>query len=150
MIFASSTGSSGHSLSANGPILHPTLDCGVLNFLAPRTLAFRPLILPVSTDQPMLMGLTNTSKADEVDIHLDGTFVGKLKKQEMIKVKTHVCHLLINYIIIFSGIKSRTSFPCIQLFRNNCRLEPSIIKMFKLESTFSKHIKSNKIKIKIL
>lgn len=87
MIFASSTGSSGHSLSANGPILHPTLDCGVLNFLAPRTLAFRPLILPIPKDQPMLMGLTKTSKADEVDIHLDGVSVGKLKKAEFLHVK---------------------------------------------------------------
>ena len=86
MIFASATGSSGHSLSANGPILHPTLDCGVLNFLAPRTLAFRPLILPISRDQPLLMRLTDSSKADEVDIHLDGVSVGKLKKQEIIKV----------------------------------------------------------------
>ena len=86
MIFASSTGSSGHSLSAGGPILHPNLDCGVLNFLAPRTLAFRPLILPISIDQPIKMGLTRTSKADEVDIHLDGVSVGKLSKDQLIHV----------------------------------------------------------------
>lgn len=89
MIFASSTGSTGHSLSANGPILHPTLDCGVLNFLAPRTLAFRPLILPISKDQPLLMGLTETSKAEEVDIHLDGVSVGKLKKDQIIQVQIY-------------------------------------------------------------
>ena len=89
MILASATGSSGHSLSAGGPILHPNLDCGVLNFLAPRTLAFRPLILPISSTQPIKMGLTRSSKADEVDIHLDGFYAGKLKKDQLLNVKIH-------------------------------------------------------------
>ena len=87
MILASSTGSSGHSLSAGGPILHPTLDCGVINFLAPRTLAFRPLIVPISSSHPMKMGLTRSSKANEVDIHLDGISAGKLKKDQLLNVK---------------------------------------------------------------
>lgn len=87
MILASATGSSGHSLSAGGPILHSSLDCGVLNFLAPRTLAFRPLILPISSSHPIKMGLTRLSKADEVDIHLDGNSAGKLKKEQLLNVK---------------------------------------------------------------
>ena len=86
MILASATGSSGHSLSASGPILHPSLSCGVLNFLAPRTLAFRPLILPLSRDQSIKMGLSLNSRAEEADIHLDGVFVGKLAKNQLIKV----------------------------------------------------------------
>jgi NAD kinase len=143
MIFASATGSSGHSLSAGGPILHPTLDCGVLNFLAPRTLAFRPLILPISSSQPIKMGLTRSSKADEVEIHLDGVSSGKLKKHHFLNVKRRV------EVFKFSslGIKGTTSFPCIQFLRNNCRLESSIIEMFKLESTLPKHFKNNKIDI---
>lgn len=87
MIFANATGSSGHSLSAGGPIIHPTLDCGVINFLAPRTLAFRPLILPIpSSKQPIKMGLTQASKADDVYINLDGVSYGKLLKNQLLSV----------------------------------------------------------------
>ena len=89
MIFANATGSSGHSLSAGGPIIHPTLDCGVMNFLAPRTLAFRALILPIpssSSNQPIKMGLTQKSRAEEVDVHLDGVSHGKLAKDQLLNV----------------------------------------------------------------
>ena len=87
MILATATGSSGHSLSAGGPILHPTLDCSVLNFLAPRTLSCRPLILPLDTlDRPIKMGITLESRAESVDIHLDGISVGNLKRGQLIKV----------------------------------------------------------------
>lgn len=91
MIFATATGSSGHSLSAGGPIIHPNLDCGVMNVLAPRTLAFRPLILPIpASNQPIKMGLTQKSRAEEVDIHLDGVSYGKLLKDQLISVSQFI------------------------------------------------------------
>lgn len=96
MILSTATGSSGHSLSAGGPIIHPTLDCGVLNFLAPRTLSCRPLILPLRFDQPIVMGLNSESRAEEVDIHLDGAPMGKLGKDQLIKV------INTNVLIIFA------------------------------------------------
>lgn len=85
---ATATGSSGHSLSAGGPILHPTLDCAILNMLAPRTLSFRPLILPISDTNPIKLGMCLGSRARECDVHLDGISVGKLAKEDMIDVRT--------------------------------------------------------------
>ena len=89
MILATATGSSGHSLSAGGPILHPELGCGVLNFLAPRTLSFRPLIVPFPKghDGQIKLGLHENSRATSVDIHLDGLSVGRLAKDQLINVK---------------------------------------------------------------
>lgn len=86
MILASATGSTGHSLSAGGPILHPTLSSGVLNFLAPRTLSCRPLIVPLEAESSIKMGLSLESRAEEVDIHLDGISSGKLKKGQLVTV----------------------------------------------------------------
>lgn len=96
MILASATGSTGHSLSAGGPILHPTLNCGVLNFLAPRTLSGRPLILPLDSHCSVKMGLSLESRAEEVDIHLDGVSVGNLKKGQLIKVKNFEIQMMTN------------------------------------------------------
>ena len=84
---ATATGSSGHSLSAGGPILHPTLDCAILNMLAPRTLSFRPLILPVYDLISIKLGLCHGSRAQDCDIHLDGINVGKLAKDDLINVQ---------------------------------------------------------------
>lgn len=90
MILASATGSTGHSLSAGGPLIHPTLDCAVLTFLAPRTLASRPLVLPIPRgDRPIKIGLCAESRAAEVDIHLDGSAFGRLKRDEIINVKMY-------------------------------------------------------------
>ena len=99
MILATATGSSGHSLSAGGPILHPQLDCGVLNFLAPRTLSFRPLIVPFSNENgPIKLGLHEDSRATEVDIHLDGVSIGRMTKDQLINVK----YFIIRFLFIYS------------------------------------------------
>lgn len=48
MLVATPTGSTAYSLSANGPILHPTVQCIALVPLAPHALTARPVTLPNS------------------------------------------------------------------------------------------------------
>lgn len=83
---STAAGSSGHSLSAGGPLLHPTLSCAVLNMISPRTLSFRPLIVPMEAEDRVQIGLAPEGKAKTVDVILDGVTVGEMLKTETITV----------------------------------------------------------------
>lgn len=49
LVISTPTGSTGHSLSAGGPILHPDAGVFVLTFICPHSLSGRPLVVPDSS-----------------------------------------------------------------------------------------------------
>ncbi|NOZ63974.1 MAG: NAD(+)/NADH kinase [Caldiserica bacterium] len=49
LIISTPTGSTGHSLSAGGPILHPEVEGMIIIPVCPHTLSHRPLIVPASS-----------------------------------------------------------------------------------------------------
>jgi NADH kinase len=47
VIVSTSSGSTGYSLSCGGPIVHPNIECIIVNQICPQSLSFRPFLIPL-------------------------------------------------------------------------------------------------------
>jgi NAD+ kinase len=83
LIISSPTGSTGYSLSANGPIIHPSLDCLVITPICPHTLTNRPIVV----DGKAEVVLTLRSENEDVHLTLDGQVGLELKFGDVITVR---------------------------------------------------------------
>lgn len=68
LIISTATGSTGYSMSAGGPILHPALNAFILTPICPFALSARPLLLPYSS--PMTIRIDYTP--EEISLVVDG------------------------------------------------------------------------------
>lgn len=69
LIVSTPTGSTAYSLSAGGPIVHPSLSALVLTPICPRSLSFRPLVFPSSSIITLRIGDRSRAPAG---ISMDG------------------------------------------------------------------------------
>ncbi|KJA28955.1 hypothetical protein HYPSUDRAFT_197081 [Hypholoma sublateritium FD-334 SS-4] len=69
LIVSTPTGSTAYSLSAGGPIVHPSLSALVLTPICPRSLSFRPLVFPSSSIVTLRIGDRSRAPAG---ISMDG------------------------------------------------------------------------------
>ncbi|KAG9312040.1 ATP-NAD kinase-like domain-containing protein [Chiua virens] len=69
MIVSTPTGSTAYSLSAGGPIVHPSLSAVVLVPICPRSLSFRPLVFPDTSS--VTLRISDRSRA-AAGVSLDG------------------------------------------------------------------------------
>ena len=67
LILSTPTGSTAYSLSAGGPILHPTLEAFVLAPICPHTLSARPIAVNSRSEIEV-----NLIHADDCRVHFDG------------------------------------------------------------------------------
>ena len=76
LILASPTGSTAYSLSAGGPIVHPSINSILMTPLCPQSLSFRPVLLP--SDIVLSLTISPESKSRCADIVIDGKSVGRM------------------------------------------------------------------------
>lgn len=70
MIISTPTGSTAYSLSSGGSIVHPLVSSLLLTPICPRSLSFRPLVLPGNT--PITLRLSEKNRGRKVDVSIDG------------------------------------------------------------------------------
>lgn len=70
MLVSTPTGSTAYSLSAGGSIVHPLVSSLLLTPICPRSLSFRPLVLPANT--PITLRLSEQNRSKEVEMSIDG------------------------------------------------------------------------------
>ena len=70
MIVSSPTGSTAYSLSSGGSIVHPFVPSILLTPVCPRSLSFRPLVLPAGT--PIALRLSEKNRGRELEVSIDG------------------------------------------------------------------------------
>jgi NAD+ kinase len=83
LIISTPTGSTGYSLSANGPILHPDLECLVITPICPHTLTNRPIV--IASDAVITVELKCVNEA--VFLTLDGQVGVELKCGDVIRIR---------------------------------------------------------------
>lgn len=94
LIVSTPTGSTGHSLAAGGPIMHPGTAAFVVSLICPHTLSSRALVIP---DEKRIVIRVAKSVGDLL-LTMDGQVGEKLKPGDKItirrsKQKAHFAHL---------------------------------------------------------
>jgi len=87
VIVATPSGSSGHSLSAGGPIIHPKIESLVVTPICPSSLSMRPIVIP--DDRILSIKVDTRRKEDSAKIGLtiDGQEYVELKYGDIIKFR---------------------------------------------------------------
>lgn len=70
MIISTPTGSTAYSLSSGGSIIHPLVNSLLMTPICPRSLSFRPLVLPANT--PITLRLSEKNRGRELEVSIDG------------------------------------------------------------------------------
>lgn len=87
LIVATPTGSTAHSLSAGGPIVHPAIAGLTITPICPSSLSMRPIIIP---DTRQLTVTIETERRDEsanISLTIDGQDMLHLKYGDIVKVR---------------------------------------------------------------
>lgn len=70
ILVSTPTGSTAYSLSAGGAIVHPLVGSLLITPICPRSLSFRPLVLPLDTK--VVLRLSERNRGRELEVSIDG------------------------------------------------------------------------------
>ncbi len=107
LLVATPTGSTAYSMSAGGPILHPSADSLLLTPMNPTSLSVRPLILP---DYMQISVRSNLGREQEVNMFVDGRNQFKLKPEHTVLIRKHkggVCLVRPKGSSFFESLRSK-------------------------------------------
>jgi len=82
LILSTPTGSTAYNLSCDGPIVEWDASVMLLNFIAPHSLGFRPVVLRPDH----VIGVVNVSPQEECEIVADGETVGRLHCGDRVRI----------------------------------------------------------------
>lgn len=83
LIIATPTGSTAYSLSANGPILYPTIHSIIVSPICPFNLTNRPVVIP----DWMSVDVTVSPDQSNIELILDGQVDVSLRSGDLVKIK---------------------------------------------------------------
>lgn len=89
LIVSTPTGSTGHSLSAGGPILHPESAVFVVSLICPHTLSTRPLVIPDNK----LITVEVAENSGDLMLSIDGQIGEPLKTADRIEIRRSAAHV---------------------------------------------------------
>jgi len=92
LIIATPTGSTAYSCSAGGPIVYPIMEAMLLTPICPRSLSFRPLVLPADLHVQLALDPKSRSTAE---LRVDGIAVKTIRPGEAIEIRrsNHPIHI---------------------------------------------------------
>lgn len=92
LIVSTSTGSTGHSLSAGGPIIHPHINAILINPICPISLSNRPIAVPSDRSIEIVVE-KNREFAERVGLTIDGQETYQLEYNDKIYIKESSHHI---------------------------------------------------------
>ena len=84
LIISTPTGSTGYSLSAGGPIIHPAMNCIAITPICSHTLTNRPIVV---ADDSLVMVTVRSLPDEDVYLTLDGQVGVELQCGDVIRVR---------------------------------------------------------------
>lgn len=101
LIISTPTGSTGHSLSAGGPIVHPKLSAFVITPICPSSLSHRPIVIPNDRQIKLILETHRRYEdAHNIVLTLDGQIVFPLVFGDSIRIRASVRRF---YLIRLTG-----------------------------------------------
>lgn len=87
VIVASPTGSTGHSLSAGGPIVHPTIDSIIFTPICPSELSVRPIVIPSNRQLKIVVETERRYVDNTIGLTIDGQIVIPVQYGDEVRIR---------------------------------------------------------------
>ncbi|QQR54640.1 NAD(+)/NADH kinase [Candidatus Peregrinibacteria bacterium] len=87
IIVATPTGSTGHSLSAGGPIIHPRIEGFVFTPICPAELSVRPIVIPSNRQLTIRVDTERRYADNKIGLTIDGQIMVPVEYGDVVKIR---------------------------------------------------------------